>query len=35
MLKAVIEGTFDLTAAQSERVFPGSADVAGLTNLMA
>lgn len=35
VLKAVIEGTFDLTAAQSERVFPGSADVAGLTNLMA
>jgi len=34
VLKAVIEGTFDLTAAQAGRVFPGSADVAGLGNLM-
>lgn len=34
-LKGVLAGTFDLTNAQVERVFPGSADARGLWRLMA
>ena len=34
-LKAVLAGTFDLTTAQLERIFPGSADCAAITELMA
>jgi uncharacterized protein (DUF1501 family) len=34
VLKGVIAGTFDLTAAQADRVFPGSADVRAVTDLM-
>jgi len=35
VLKAVIEGTFDLTSAQADRVFPDSAGVRGLRDFMA
>ena len=35
VLKAVIEGTFDLTPAQADRVFPDSAGVRGLLGFMA
>ena len=35
VLKAVIEGTFDLTPAQGDRVFPDSAGVRGLRDFMA
>ena len=35
VLKSVIAGTFDLTSAQADRVFPGSAEVSGLRGLMA
>lgn len=34
VLKAAIAGTFDLTGAQADRVFPGSNDVRGLWTLM-
>lgn len=34
VLKGVLAGTFDLTAAQANRVFPGSAGVPGLWGLM-
>jgi uncharacterized protein (DUF1501 family) len=34
VLKAAIAGTFDLTAAQLERVFPDSGAVRGVTGLM-
>jgi uncharacterized protein (DUF1501 family) len=34
ILKAAIAGTFDLTAAQADRVFPSSAGVAGAWKLM-
>jgi uncharacterized protein (DUF1501 family) len=34
VLKAAIAGTFDLTAAQADRVFPGSDSVRGLYELM-
>ena len=34
VLKAAIAGTFDLTAAQTNRVFPNAADVRGLSGLM-
>jgi uncharacterized protein (DUF1501 family) len=34
VLKAAIGGTFDLTAAQLDRVFPGSTSVRGVTGLM-
>jgi len=33
-LKGVVAGTFDLTAAQADRVFPGSEGVGGLYDLM-
>jgi uncharacterized protein (DUF1501 family) len=35
VLKAAIAGTFDLSAAQADRVFPGSHGVSGLYSLMA
>jgi uncharacterized protein (DUF1501 family) len=35
VLKAVLAGTFDLTGAQTDRVFPGSGGVRGLWELMA
>ena len=35
VLKAVLAGTFDLTRAQTDRVFPGSGGVRGLWELMA
>jgi uncharacterized protein (DUF1501 family) len=35
VLKAVLAGTFDLTRAQADRVFPGSGGVRGLWELMA
>ena len=35
VLKAVIEGTFDLTSAQADRVFPDSAGVGRLSDFMA
>ena len=35
VLKAAIAGTFDLTPAQSDRVFPDSAGVRALPDLMA
>jgi len=34
-LKAVLSGTFDLTPAQLERVFPNSGGVGAITKLMA
>ena len=34
VLRAAIEGTFDLTPAQLERVFPGSSSLAGVPDLM-
>jgi uncharacterized protein (DUF1501 family) len=34
VLKGVIAGTFDLSAAQADRVFPGSADLLPRTDLM-
>jgi uncharacterized protein (DUF1501 family) len=34
-LKAVLAGTFDLTASQLERVFPNSAGAGAITKLMA
>ncbi len=34
VLKAAIVGTFDLTAAQADRVFPGSAGVRGVPGVM-
>lgn len=34
VLKGVVAGTFDLTAAQAERVFPGSSDSRGLYELL-
>lgn len=34
VLKGVLQGTFDLTAAQADRVFPGSADIRGRADLM-
>jgi uncharacterized protein (DUF1501 family) len=34
VLKAAIAGTFDLTPAQADRVFPASASVPGLYSLM-
>lgn len=34
VLKGALQGTFGLTAAQADRVFPGSADIRGLTGLM-
>ena len=34
VLKGVIAGTFDLTAAQANRVFPGSDAVTGLWDVM-
>src|SRR5207247_10940692 len=34
VLKAVVASTFDLTAAQLDRVFPGSADVRPVTRMM-
>jgi uncharacterized protein (DUF1501 family) len=34
VLKGVLAGTFDLTAAQADRVFPGSAGVRGMWELM-
>ncbi len=34
VLKGVVTGAFDLTAAQADRVFPGSAGVRGRTDLM-
>jgi uncharacterized protein (DUF1501 family) len=35
VLKAAIAGTFDLTAAQADRVFPSSSVVRGAYQLMA
>ena len=35
VLKGVIAGSFDLTAAQADRVFPGSAEVRARSDLMA
>lgn len=34
LLKGVVGGTFDLTARQAERIFPGSAEARGLYELM-
>jgi uncharacterized protein (DUF1501 family) len=34
VLKAAVAGTFDLTGAQADRIFPGSADVRGRYELM-
>ncbi|MFT5435326.1 MAG: hypothetical protein ACI9OJ_006043, partial [Myxococcota bacterium] len=34
VLKGVISGTFDLTTAQVERVFPDSAEARGMYGLM-
>jgi len=34
VLKGVLAGTFDLTAAQADRVFPDSAGVRGMWELM-
>ena len=34
VLKGAITGAFDLTAGQADRVFPGSASVRGLQQLM-
>jgi hypothetical protein len=34
VLKGTIAGAFDLTAAQTDRVFPGSSSVSGLQQLM-
>lgn len=34
VLKGVLQGTFDLTAAQADRVFPGSAEIRGRADLM-
>ncbi|HPF61103.1 MAG: DUF1501 domain-containing protein [Gemmatimonadetes bacterium] len=34
VLKGVLQGTFDLTAVQADRVFPGSADIRALTGMM-